>query len=194
MIDGLGKFVGFALAALLLYGMQKTTPGYGEITGPIAVSGRVGEKLAARDFELTVTNVVFSKQIKVEAFGREEAYTTAGRWAVVEALAAARRETISVFAAAWLGRNGARYAMTERLSNAPGLLPAEVLEPGLPRKVLLVFEFPQDQGAGATMLVARNAYTPLDDELRVTIDAPQDEVHEAVRIERTDPGWKMEVE
>lgn len=194
MIGGLGKFVGFVLAGLLLYGMQKTTPGYAEITGPIVVSGRVGEKLAARDFELTVTNVVFSKQIEVKTFGREKAYTTSGQWAVVEALAAARRETISVFAAAWLGRNGARYAMTERLSNAPGLLPAEVLEPGLPRKVLLVFEFPEDQGAGATMLVARNAYTPLDDELHIAIDAPHGEVHEAVRIDRTDPGWKVEGE
>lgn len=193
MIGRLGKFAGFVLAVLLLYAMQKTTPYYGEITRPIAVSGRVGEKLAARDFELTATNVVLTRQIEVEAFGREKIYTSTGLWAVVEALAAARQETVSVHAAAWLGPNGARYAMTERLSGAPGLLPAEVLEPGLPRKVLLVFEFPQDQASGATMLVSRNPFTPLDNELRIAIDGEKN-ISEAVRIERTDPGWKVEVE
>lgn len=187
------RLFGYLAAVLILYGLQKTMPGYADITGPIAVTGRVGEKLSARNFALTVDKVSLAREITVETFGRERAYTTSGLWALVEGQVEAGSESVTVMAAQWLAPNGARYVMSNRLSNMPGDLASDRLEPGLPpRKVLLVFEFPEGQASGATLLVSQNPYTPLDSELRVAIEFDQPPVvAKSARIAGNGADWRV---
>jgi hypothetical protein len=166
MIRKLATVLGLGLAILALYGLQKTRPGYGEITSPIAVSGKAGEKLSARNFELKVTNIHFARQIKLTAFGRDRFYSTSGIWALVEAEAAARNETVALTSAAWRGPNGVRYVASERLSSAPDLK-SQRLEPGLPARALMIFEFPESEMQGGEILVAIAPFLPLDSEMHI---------------------------
>ncbi|MGI6854179.1 hypothetical protein [Mesorhizobium sp. 1B3] len=196
MIRTGARLLGFLAAVLILYGLQRTMPGYAEITGPIAVTGGIGDKLSARNFALTVDKVSLAREITVESFGRERTYTTSGLWALVEARAEAGRESVTVMAAQWLAPNGARYLMSGRLSNMPGDISSDRLEPGLPpRQVLLVFEFPEDQANGATLLVAQNAYTPLDSEIRIVIELDEPLlVANSARIARDGADWRMSMQ
>lgn len=193
MIRTGARFLGFLAAVLILYGLQRTMPGYADITSPIAVAGQVGEKLSARNFALTIDKVSLAREITVESFGRERNYTTSGVWALVEGQAEAGQESITVMASQWLAPNGARYVMSERVSNPPGQLSAVRLEPGLPpHKVLLLFEFPGDQASGATLLVSQNPYTPLDSELRIAIEFDRPPfVAESARISRDGSDWRV---
>jgi hypothetical protein len=193
MIRTGARLFGFLAAVLILYGLQRTMPGYAEITRPIAVTGRIGDKLSARNFALTVDKISLAREIVVESFGRERAYTTSGLWALVEARAEAGHESVTIMAAQWLAPNGARYLMSSRLSNMPGDISSDRLEPGLPpRKVLLVFEFPEGQANGATLLVSQNPYTPLDSELRIPIEIDEPLlVAKSARIARDGTDWRM---
>ncbi|HWK69008.1 MAG TPA: hypothetical protein VNS34_29130 [Rhizobiaceae bacterium] len=193
MIRTGARLLGILAAVLILYGLQRTMPGYADITSPIAVAGRVGEKLSARNFALTIDRVSLAREISVEAFGRDRTYTTSGLWALVEGRAEAGRESVTVMAAQWLAPNGARYAMSGRVSNAPGQLEAARLEPGLPpRKVLLLFEFPEEEASSTTLHVAQNPYVPLDSELRIAIGFDQPPfVAKSARISRDGTDWRV---
>lgn len=191
----LAASLGIFFAIFALYVLQKSLPTYGDITSPIAVSGRAGEKLAARNFELTVTQLRFARNIKLTAFGNERSYGTSGIWAIVEAEAAARNETVTLMSATWLGTDGLRYLASERISNAPALLGRQQLEPGLPQRVLMIFEFPESEMNKGTLLVARYPFQPLDNELHITMNsstAPL--IHDQVSLERgrSDTGWSIE--
>lgn len=172
MIRKLAAISGLALAVLVLYGLQKTMPTYGNITSPIALYGKTGEALSARNFTITVKDLRLARAITLSAFGRERSYSTSGVWALVETEAAARDETIILTSASWLGRDGARYTASERLSNAPGLLTNQRLEPGLSTRALLVFEIPESELPDAEILVARTAYQPLDNEIHIAVELP----------------------
>ena len=92
----LAALFGVFVAIFALYVLQKSLPTYGDITSPIAVFGKTGERVTARNFELTVTQLRFVRNIKLTAFGNERSYGTSGIWAIVEAEAAARNETVTV--------------------------------------------------------------------------------------------------
>lgn len=198
MIRKLASALALGLAILVLYGLQKTMPTYGDITSPVALSGRTGEKLSARDFELTVKTIRLARQVKLRSFGKDRIYDTSGVWALVEVDAAARNETVTLTSAAWLAPNGARYKASERFSaSAPGLLASQRLEPGLPARALVVFEFPESQVHGGRILVARTPFQPLDSELRITADLPADPViHPAITLARGRSlgDWSLEAE
>jgi hypothetical protein len=186
---------GIFLAMFALYVLQKSLPTYGDITSPIAISGKVGEKLSARNFELTVTQLRFARTVKLAAFGSERSYGTSGIWALVEAEAAARNETVALTSATWLGADGLRYLASERVGNAPGLLGRQRLEPGLPQRVLMIFEFPESEVSKGTLLVARSPFQPLDNELHIAMEpsaAPL--IHDLVTLERgrSDSDWSVE--
>lgn len=170
----LGAILGIGAAMWILYAVQKTMPTYGGITSPIVVSGRAGERLTARNFELTVKDITLARQIKLAAFGNERAYGTSGVWAVVEAEAAARNESITLTSAAWLAPDGIRYTASERISAAPGLLALQRLEPGLPKRALMIFEIPNTEVHGAAILVARSPFQPLDSEMHIKTDIAAD--------------------
>lgn len=163
-LKGLG---GVALAAAVLYGMQRTTPGYGDITAPRPLSGTLGHRLEGRAFAIDVVKVQLARTIVTRSGSRDSTFTTSGVWVVAEGTAEALNESLTLLSAEWLGPNGVRYAMSQRLSSAPGMLPGQRLEPGLPTPVLMAFELPESQVAGGTLLIARSAWAPLAEQARI---------------------------
>jgi hypothetical protein len=158
---------GVALAAAVLYGMQRPTRGYGEISSPRPVAGKLGHRLEARAFAIDIAKVQLARTIATKGTSRDSTFTTSGVWVLVEGTAEALSESLTLSSAEWLGPNGVRYAMSQRLSSLPGMLPAQRLEPGLPTPVLMAFEIPEGQVAGGTLLVARSAWAPLVEQARI---------------------------
>ena len=164
ILKGLGSV---ALAAAVLYGMQRTTPSYGDITSPRPVAGKLGHRLEARAFAIDIAKVQLARTIATKGTSRDSTFTTSGVWVLVEGTAEALNESLTLLSAEWLGPNGVRYAMTQRLSSVPGMLPGQRLEPGLPTPVLMAFEIPEGQVAGGTLLIARSAWAPLAEQARI---------------------------
>lgn len=156
-----------AIAAALLYGMQRTTPGYGDITSPIAVAGTLGKKITTSAFTVGVAKVHLARTVTTKSGSRTQTFTSSGVWVLVEGAAESRSESLNLMSAQWLGPNGVRYALTQRLSTAPGLLPSQRLEPGLPLPVLMAFEIPESQVSGGTLIIARTAWSALEEEVRI---------------------------
>jgi len=197
MIRVLGSVAGLVAAIAILYALQRTMPGYADITKPVTVHGAIGDRLMARNFELTATKITLAQRIVLRAGTKEQVFETTGLWAVVEAQAAARHESVTITAASWRGPNGSRYAMSQRFSTMPGLLPSERLEPGLPRKVLMLFELPESQVKDATILVSRTPFTPIDNELHIKANLPTPLfVRNVARIIRgtTAGEWRIEIQ
>ena len=96
--------------------------------------------------------------LKTEASAVPSTYTTSGVWVLLEAAAEASRESLTLTSAEWRGPSGVRYTLSQRFSTMPGMLPAERLEPGLPKPVLMAFEVPESELAGGTLLVAPSAF------------------------------------
>ena len=60
MIAALKTVAAVVAAAGLLYAMQRTTPGYSDITSPIVASGRQGETVRASAFSFGVNTSIVS--------------------------------------------------------------------------------------------------------------------------------------
>jgi hypothetical protein len=193
----LRAFIGVAFAAAVLYGLQRTTPGYGEITSPIPVAGKLGQRVDASAFAIGIVKVHLARAVTTKSVGRTRTFTTTGVWVLVEGAAEARSETLTLTSAEWLGPNGVRYALSQRLSATAGMLPSQRLEPGLPRPVLMAFEIPESQVAGGTLLIARSAFTPLDEQARIEmIGVRPDDIRPAVVLGRGGRGapWTLTAE
>jgi hypothetical protein len=163
-LKGLG---GVVLAAAVIYGMQRTTPSYGVITAPRPVAGTLGHRLEGRAFAVDIGKVHLARTVTTKGAARDNTFTTSGVWVLVEGTAEALNESLTLLSAEWLGPNGVRYAMSQRLSSLPGMLPGQRLEPGLPMPVLMAFEIPEGQVAGGTLLIARSAWAPLAEQARI---------------------------
>lgn len=169
MIGRIGSLAGVAAAAAILYGMQRTTPLYSDITAPVLVAGRQGERVETSDFAIGIANVHLARRLTAPGLGAERSHTTSGVWVIVEGASEAKHRSLTLTSAEWLGPDGMRYALSRRLSTIPGLLGTERLEPGIPRPVLMVFEVPESRLAGARLLVASSAFTPLQEEAWIEI-------------------------
>lgn len=157
------------VAALLLYALQRTTPLYSEITSPIPVAGRQGERVDAATFAIGITNTHLARTLIVTNFGSTRTYTTSGVWVIVEGAAEAKHESLALTSAEWLGANGLRYEQSQRLPTIPGSLGTEQLEPGIPRPILMAFEVPETQLAGGRLLVSRFAMAPLEEQVSIDL-------------------------
>jgi hypothetical protein len=183
-------------AAAILYGLQRTTPGYGEITSPVRVVGEMGKRVDTSAFSIDVTKVQFARTMTSKGIGRAGTFTTSGVWVLVEGVAEARSESLTLMSADWLGPNGVRYALTQRLSTVPGMLPSQRLEPGLPVPVLMVFEVPEGQVMGGTLLVARSPWAPLEEQVRIEMkNVGSGGIHHSALLTRGDAApWTLSVE
>jgi hypothetical protein len=195
MMQAVRTVAAVMLAAVVLYAMQRTTPGYSDITAPIVVSGRQGTKVQAGAFAFDVKTIRTARELRTESFDSTKVFSTSGVWIVVEAEAEAAFESLGLTTAEWQAANGIRYALTQRLpASIGGFLPAERLEPGLPQPVLLAFEAPETALDGGTLIVARTKLLPLDDEIHVVADgiAP-DRIEPAITIRRNKEGraWTL---
>lgn len=197
MTGRIGSLAAVMLAAAILYGMQRTTPLYSDITSPVPVRGRQGELLDTGAFRIGIADVHVARQVRIAEPGGARNYTTSGVWVVVEAGALATRESLSLASAHWLGPSGRRYALSGRLPTLPGMAGTEQLEPGIPRPVLMAFEVPESELSGATLLVSRTAFTPLLEEAWIEMSEMGDhEIRSAVALGRGTRllPWTLEVE
>ncbi|KQW61596.1 MULTISPECIES: hypothetical protein [unclassified Ensifer] len=170
MIAGLRTILLLGLGALVLYAMQHNTPGYGDITSPIAIRGKAGERVESHAFAYGAANVHLARALKTESFGRVRDYSSSGVWLVIEGAAVAKKESLTLLSAGWLSPSGIRYALSQRFSTMRGYLPTERLEPGLPKPVLVAFELPETAISGGRLLIARSGLTPLGEELWIALD------------------------
>lgn len=171
-------------AALLLLVLQRTTPGYGEITGPIPLHGASGETVAARTFLVTVDKAILAESLRWSAFGREQIRDTGGLWIAVHARLEARYETTTVASAIWRGPSGRHFEASRRVSGAPSALLGERLEPGLPRQGLFLFEVPADEARGGTLLISATRAPRLDSQARIVLARDAVESIDRLDIER----------
>ena len=190
-------FVAVAFGAAVLYGLQRTTPGYGEITSPIPVAGKPGQRVDATAFTIGIAKVHLVRAVTTKNVGRAGTFTTSGVWVLVEGAAEAKSESLTLMSAEWLGPNGIRYALSQRFSTVSGMLPAQRLEPGLPKPVLMAFEIPESQVSGGTLLVARSAWTPLEEQARIEMTGIKpDDIRPAAVLARGQGAvpWILSVE
>jgi hypothetical protein len=167
MMRWLGRLAALLVAALLLLAMQWSTPLYDQKIGAIPVTGQIGDTVAARKFTVRIETIQFARQLRFEAYGKEEARDTSGLWAVVTATLGARNETTTVTEAYWEGPAGLRYSHTNRLSGVRSQLVGEVLQPGLPKRGWFIFEIREDQARGATFVAPNVDLSPLDSIVRI---------------------------
>lgn len=194
MISAFRTLLLCGLAIAVLYAMRNSTPGYGDITAPIAIRGAAGERVETQDFAFGAANVHLARQVKVESFGRVKDYSSSGVWLIIEGAAVAETETMTLTSAQWLAGNGLRYELSQRFSTVPGYLPTERLEPGLPKPVLLAFELPEAAVADGTLLVSRSRVMPLAEELWIMLGDKQPlEIKPSVTIARSSSGtpWTL---
>lgn len=190
-------FLALAFAAAVLYGMQRTTPGYGDITSPIPVTGKLGQRVDASAFAIGIAKVHLARTVTTRSAGRTRSFTSSGVWVLVEGAAESKSESLTLTSAKWLGPNGVRYALSERFSTMPGMLPSQRLEPGLPKPVLMAFEIPESQVSGGTLLIARSTLTPLDEEARIRMTGVRpDDIRPSVALGRSTGGvpWTLNAE
>lgn len=157
-------------AAAVLFAMQRSTPRYDELTGPLLVSGRMGQPVRTRLFDANVERVEFARQLVYERFDRQTVRTTSGLWAIVTVELSARSRSVNVGWARWVGPGGFQYRLSDRLTLAPGQSPPAV-EPGLPRRARYFFEIRPDQVGGAALWLSEQMAPRLDSEARIELDA-----------------------
>jgi hypothetical protein len=175
-------------AAAVLYGLQHTRPLYSRITSPIVARGRMHERVDASTFALTIDRVRVARDLGVETFGSLKRFTTSGVWIVAEGDAEAKFETQGLTSGDWLSRSGIRYALTDRLPPTIEMMPSAAFQPGLPRRILLVFEVPADAVAGGTIVVTPTKLYPLNDEVRIATGASEGKAEAALVIRRNEEG------
>ncbi|WP_107649174.1 hypothetical protein [Mesorhizobium helmanticense] len=175
-------------AAFVLYGMQHTRPLYSRITSPIAYSGGMNKRVEASAFALSLDSVRVARVLNTETFGKSKTYTSSGVWVVVEGEAEAKFETLGLTSGEWLSGSGVRYVLTDRVPATIEMMSGDVYQPGLPRRVLLMFEMPEDAVAGGTVVVARTKLLPLDDEIRIATNVSGKDIEPAITIRRNDEG------
>ncbi|TIM68873.1 MAG: hypothetical protein E5Y58_17705 [Mesorhizobium sp.] len=180
------------LAAAVLYGMQHTRPLYSDITSPIVASGGMNKRVEARAFALSLDSARVARVLNVET-GKSKTYTSSVVWVVVEGEAEAKFETLGLTSGEWLSRSGIRYVLTDRLWATIEMMPGDVYQPGLPRRVLLVFEVPEDAVAGGTVVVAPTKLLPLNDEIRIATTVSGKDIEPAITIRRNQerPPWTV---
>jgi len=167
MMRKLGQLAALAVAVILLLGMQRTAPTFDQLVAPIPVSGDSGETVEARSFTLRVDTVQYARQLSFGSPGFEKVRDTGGVWAVVTATAAARDATVTIAGVQWEGPTGTLYDQTERLNGVRPMLALESLQPDMPKRGWFIFEVPEDQLRGATLLVSQARYPRLDSQARI---------------------------
>lgn len=169
MMRGIGNLAAVCAAVAVCYGMQHSKPRYADLIAPMSTRGKMQEVVETLRFDVRVDQVTFAKRLKVSEFGKEKMLTSSGLWAIVLADLAAADKTTTIAGAVWQGPTGLRYMPSGRVNLGPPL-PPHLVDPGLPKKGLFVFEVPADQVSGATLLVSSARNSALDADARIALD------------------------
>lgn len=156
-------------ATLLLYGLQRSGPGYAEITAALPSHGAAKQVLVTGDFEATVIGSKAARRLRHKNFGQTQVLTTSGVWVVVGVKAKALKESMTLTAAHWQGSNGAAYFASDRVSSHPALLSQKTLQPGLDGQGIIIFEIPESELQGATLTISRTPFAALEPDVEVSM-------------------------
>jgi hypothetical protein len=153
------------VAIPLLAALRFTTPSYAELTGPLDRAGEIGVTVEARNFAAKVGEARFARRIKARVISRPVERDTSGVWAVVPVEVWATEETATLMGATWRGPSGRRYAQSARLESAKPIVTGKPLQPGLPRRGVMIFEMPEDEATGGRLLLSVSPDPRLDSRL-----------------------------
>lgn len=158
-----------AVAAMLAT-LQATTPPYAMLTGPILTSGRQSETVSSTTFSVKIKGVVKARTIAFQRFGQPADLQSSGVWVVVTAELYAFQKTMPVRAATLIGATGRMYRQSQRAGEAPNVLSAKTLQPGLPTTGIFVFELPEDETRGMELVLSEQFDPQLKDQIRVLLE------------------------
>ncbi|CDZ32344.1 Hypothetical protein NGAL_HAMBI1145_11150 [Neorhizobium galegae bv. officinalis] len=168
-------------AAALLAALQATTPHYAMLTGPIRTTGQQTETVLSTTFSVKVHRVLKARTIAYTRFGRAVELQSSGVWVVASAELRAFQETMPVRAATLIGASGRSYRQSRRAGEAPGIISAKVVQPGLPTTGIFVFELPEDETRSMKLLLSEQYGPQLKDEIGVLLE--QDGIAPRNRLE-----------
>lgn len=141
------------------------------------VEGRLGTAVQGRDLRATVHGVTVARELRRSDAG--EPVTTSGRWVVVDLTVATDVEPSGIGTADL--ELGERTYATRRVRGRD--LTGVIVQPGLPRRGLLVFEVPADAVNGTAVLaLARSGDPRLDSTLAITIDLAEASVTDLAEL------------
>ena len=156
--------------AALLAALQATTPPYAMLTGPIRTTGHQTETVLSTTFSVKVHRVLKARTIAYTRFGRAVQLQSSGVWIVVSAELRAFQKTMPIRAATLIGASGRSYRQSRRAGEAPGILSAKVVQPGLPTTGIFVFELPDDETLGMKLVLSEQYDPQLKDEIGVFLE------------------------
>ncbi|WP_455854672.1 hypothetical protein [Ensifer canadensis] len=161
MIAGLRTILLLGLGALVLYAMQHNTPGYGDITSPIAIRGKAGERVESHAFAYGAANVHLARAVKTESFGRVRDYSSSGVWLVIEGAAVAKKESLTLLSAEWLSPS-ANSAMPLVNASRPcmAICRRSDWSRACPSRCSKHLELPETAISGGRLLIARSGLDP----------------------------------
>jgi hypothetical protein len=183
MIRGLLLFVMLAAAGAALAFFQSTTPRYAMLTGPIRTAGAQADTVSSDAFSVKVNKVLRANTITFKRYGRHVERQTNGVWLLVSTELWAKWETMPVRAAAIRGASGRLYRQSHRADGAPQLLSNKTLQPGLPTAGIIVFELPEEETAEMTLVLSRQPFPRLEDEISVSLDEANIPVRDRLEID-----------
>ena len=141
------------------------------------VEGRLGTAVQGRDLRATVHRATVARELRRGEVG--EPLSTSGRWIVVDVTIATDVEPSGIGTADL--ELGERTYATRRVRGHD--LTGLVVQPGLPRRGLLVFEVPTDAVDGTAVLALARAGDPrLDSTLAITVDLAEAPVTDLVEL------------
>lgn len=156
----------FAVLAFL----HSTTPSYAVLTGPLETFGPQRQTVESDVFSLKANKVLRAKTLAFKRYGSPVSLDTQGIFVIVTADAETKHETMPLRAAAIEGASGRLYRQSHRADGAPQLFSDKTLQPGLPASGLFIFEMPEDETAGMTLIVSRQPGPQLDAEIHIRLD------------------------
>ena len=141
------------------------------------VEGRLGTAVQGRDLRATVHEATVARDLRRGDAG--EPLATRGHWIVIDLTVATDVEPSGIGTADL--ELGERTYATRRVRGRD--LTGVIIQPGLPRRGLLVFEVPEGAVDGTAVLaLARSSDPRLDSTLAITIDLAEAPVTDLVEL------------
>lgn len=150
----IGRSLLWLLVGLAALAAMKTTRvNYARLTGPIEIAVAAGAEGHARLFRARLLGLAKARQIVWKEGGVEVRRSTNAVWLMAALEAEALDETAGLVPL-WRGGAGRLTSVSRRLSSAPQMIGAAVLQPGFPRRGFAVFEVPEDEIEGGALILS----------------------------------------
>ncbi len=150
--------------AALLGGMMATAPGYDSTIRPFAIHAAPGEWADGRVFDARFLGGQLTREIGFQRYGQDIIRDSNGVFLIADFEVSGVTASTRV-AAVWRGGSGRDYLASGRFDGAPGLLAERWFQPGLTDQTQAIFELPEDEVQGGTLILTRLLDPALDSAL-----------------------------